>query len=139
MRSSRRFSPAGPSCIDESVQWNTIRSGLESERSAAVCRTSSAIWATGRRHLPATRARVTKTPSPSGAKWLNCGSLIVLTAGMIRPTRARAAGRGWPVSVVCGFIVEPPADHALVELDAAVLEDRAPAHGFRLEVVLEFL
>ena len=40
-----------------------------------------------------TRARVTKMPSPSGAKWLNCGSLIVLTAGMINPTRARAAGR----------------------------------------------
>src|SRR6516162_9109557 len=48
--------------------------------------------ASGRFHGPATRARATWTLSPGGAYRLNCGSVMLLTDGMIIPIRAWLTG-----------------------------------------------
>jgi hypothetical protein len=70
-----------------------MRSGATSASSFADVAISSAMAASGRFHSPATRARATCTPRPGGAKWLNCGSVMLLTDGMIMPMRARGAGK----------------------------------------------
>src|SRR3954454_23289767 len=86
-----------------------MRSGATSESSFAEVAISSAIIASGRFHSPATRARATCTPSAGGAKRLNCGSVMLLTDGMIIPIRARGAGIGRSISgvliVVTTFMV----------------------------------
>src|SRR5262245_29161274 len=71
-----------------------MRSGSTSDNSLAEVAISSVITSSGRFHSPATRARATLTASPGGAKRLNCGSVMLLTEGMIIPIRARAAGSG---------------------------------------------
>src|SRR5262245_55813314 len=130
MRSRMRCSPRGPSVIDVSVQWNTMRSGPQSARSFAEWAISSAISASGRFHSPATRARVTWMPRPAGAKRLNCGSLRLLTDGMIRPMRARASP-AWPS--VRGAVAIASMGKTL-RLDTQVAANSArslsPAEGF---------
>src|SRR5262245_58605199 len=101
-------SPCGPCVIEVSVQWKTMRSGATSASNFADVAISSAIAASGRFHSPATRARATCTPRPGGAKWLNCGSVMLLTDGMIIPMRARGAGKELVAMVVTVAMIVPP-------------------------------
>src|SRR5262245_56029484 len=106
-----RPSPCGPCVIEVSVQWKTMRSGATSESSRAEAAISSAMSASGRFHGPATRARATCTPRPGGARRLNCGSVMLLTDGMIMPMRARAACGGalmGACSVAVASMMVPP-------------------------------
>ena len=84
-------SPCGPCDIDVSVQWKTIRFGSQSARSCAEVAISPAISGNGRFQGPATRARATWIPRSLGANRLNCGSLNVLTEGMMSPMRLRGS------------------------------------------------
>src|SRR5207249_10245530 len=62
------------------------------------------ISGSGRSHGPATAARATCTVRPGGAKRLNCGSVMLLTEGMIMPMRALAAGGAASVGVVRSWV-----------------------------------
>jgi hypothetical protein len=89
-----------------------MRSGATSASNFADVAISSAMAASGRFHSPATRARATCTPRPGGAKWLNWGSVMLLTDGMIIPIRARGAGKElstWRLAMVVtvAMIVSP--------------------------------
>src|SRR6516164_3908285 len=89
-----------------------MRSGATSERSRAESAISCAMSASGRFQWPATRARATCTARPGGARRLNCGSVMLLTEGMIMPMRAGAAcsmpfRRGRSAVAVASMVLSP--------------------------------